>query len=76
MSTPRTLGEIRALYELPLPELMFRAQQVHRENNDPNDIELCALESVKTGGVLGGLFLLRPECPPPRTGARRAFQVR
>jgi biotin synthase len=50
MSTPRTLGEIRALYELPLPELMFRAQQVHRENNDPNDIELCALESVKTGG--------------------------
>lgn len=50
MSTPKTLREIRAVYDLPLPDLMFRAQQVHREVNDPNDIELCALESVKTGG--------------------------
>jgi biotin synthase len=41
---------VLALLELPLPELMFRAQQAHREQFDPAEIELATLLSVKTGG--------------------------
>jgi biotin synthase len=45
-----TLDELRAVYRLPLPELMLRAAQVHRDHHDPADIQRCALLSVKTGG--------------------------
>jgi biotin synthase len=45
-----TLDEFRAVYDLPLTELLFRAQTVHREHHDPTDIQRCALLSVKTGG--------------------------
>jgi biotin synthase len=43
------LDSLRALYDLPLPELMFRAQQVHREHHDPAAVQLCTLQSIKTG---------------------------
>jgi biotin synthase len=46
----KTLEELRAVYELPLPELMFRAAQVHRDHHDYRDIQRCALLSIKTGG--------------------------
>ena len=46
----KTLEELRAVYELPLPELVFRAAQVHRAHHDANDIQRCALLSIKTGG--------------------------
>jgi len=39
-----------ALYELPFNELLFRAQQVHRENFPDADVELATLLSIKTGG--------------------------
>ena len=45
-----TLGEIRAIYDLPLPELTFRAQGVHREFHRADEVQLCSLLSVKTGG--------------------------
>jgi biotin synthase len=45
-----TLDEIKAVYGLPLPELMLRAAQVHREHHDYRDIQRCALLSIKTGG--------------------------
>src|SRR5215831_19505161 len=45
-----TLAEVRGLHDLPLPELTFRAQQVHREHHDPGEVQLCSLLSVKTGG--------------------------
>jgi biotin synthase len=44
------LAELKALYTLPFPELLFRAQEVHRAHHDINDIQRCALLSVKTGG--------------------------
>ena len=44
------LDDIRALHDLPLPELLFRAQAVHREHHDPSEVQLCTLISVKTGG--------------------------
>ena len=46
----KTLDEIRAVYTLPLPELMYRAATVHRESRDAMDIQRCALLSIKTGG--------------------------
>jgi biotin synthase len=38
------------LYDLPLPELMLRAAEVHRRHHDFRDIQRCALLSIKTGG--------------------------
>jgi biotin synthase len=44
------VAEVEALFELPFSDLMFRAQQVHRENFDPNAVQLSTLLSIKTGG--------------------------
>ena len=41
---------IEALFALPLPELLHRAQTVHRAHFDPCEVELAALLSIKTGG--------------------------
>ena len=41
---------IEALFALPFPELLFRAQQVHREHHPPNAVQLSTLLSIKTGG--------------------------
>ena len=42
--------DVLGLFNLPFNELLFKAQQVHRENFDPNEIELATLLSIKTGG--------------------------
>jgi biotin synthase len=44
------VADVLALYELPFNDLMFRAQQVHREHFDANAIQLSTLLSIKTGG--------------------------
>jgi biotin synthase len=44
------VDKVLALFELPFNELMYRAQQVHRENFDPSEVELATLLSIKTGG--------------------------
>jgi len=41
---------IQALLDLPLPELLWQAQQVHRAHFDPTEIQLSSLLSIKTGG--------------------------
>jgi biotin synthase len=43
-------SEVRALFDLPFPELLFRAASVHRENFDPAEVQVSTLLSVKTGG--------------------------
>ena len=45
-----TVSQVEALYQLPLMDLLFRAQTVHRENFDPNEVQRSALISIKTGG--------------------------
>jgi biotin synthase len=45
-----SVADIEALFKLPFSDLMFRAQQVHRENFDPNAVQLSTLLSIKTGG--------------------------
>jgi len=47
---PLGLLDILALYELPFSDLMFRAQQVHRQNFNANAVQLSTLLSIKTGG--------------------------
>jgi len=42
--------EIRALFELPFPELMFHAQSLHRAHFDPTEVQISTLLSIKTGG--------------------------
>lgn len=46
----KTLAEFKQVYELPLPELIFRAAEMHRQHHDYRDIQRCALLSIKTGG--------------------------
>ncbi len=45
-----TREEVRALFALPFPELMFRAQSVHRAHFDPTEVQISTLLSIKTGG--------------------------
>ncbi len=42
--------EVAALLALPFAELMFRAMTVHRQNFDPNEVQISTLLSIKTGG--------------------------
>lgn len=42
--------DIVALFDLPFTELLYRAQQVHREHFNPTEVELATLLSIKTGG--------------------------
>ena len=45
-----TREEIAALFDLPFPELMFRAACVHRAHFDPSEVQTSTLLSIKTGG--------------------------
>ncbi|MGE4063271.1 MAG: biotin synthase BioB [Rhodospirillaceae bacterium] len=45
-----TRDEVGAIYELPLPELIFKAQTVHRMYFDPTEVQISTLLSIKTGG--------------------------
>ncbi len=45
-----TLEEVRALFELPFAELVFRAQSAHRAHFDPRQVQISTLLSIKTGG--------------------------
>ncbi|WP_295363338.1 biotin synthase BioB [Arenimonas sp.] len=45
-----TREQVLALFDLPFPELVFRAATVHREHFDPAQVQVSTLLSVKTGG--------------------------
>ncbi len=45
-----TRAEIATLFELPFTELVFQAAQVHRAHHNPDEVQLCTLLSIKTGG--------------------------
>ncbi len=42
--------DVESLYALPLTQLLYRAQTVHRRHHDPAEIQRCTLLSIKTGG--------------------------
>ncbi|MEI7796644.1 MAG: biotin synthase BioB [Methylococcaceae bacterium] len=41
--------EVLALYALPFNDLLFKAQTIHRENFNPNEVQISSLLSIKTG---------------------------
>src|SRR5207245_7055442 len=69
---PWSVEDVAALFALSFSDLIFRAQQTHREHFDPNVVQLSTLLSIKTGGC--------PEdcayCPPAaRYHTRAASQA-
>ena len=46
---PASLEQIREWYNLPLTTLIYRAQAVHHRHHDPAGVQLCTLQSIKTG---------------------------
>ena len=45
-----TREEIQAIYDMPFLDLVYRAATVHREFHDPQEVQVCTLLSIKTGG--------------------------
>lgn len=45
-----SVDRVLALYALPFNDLLFQAQQVHRQHHDANAVQLSTLLSIKTGG--------------------------
>jgi biotin synthase len=43
-------SEIQGLFERPFNDLLYRAQQVHRQHFDANEVQISTLLSIKTGG--------------------------
>ncbi|MBS0463838.1 MAG: biotin synthase BioB [Proteobacteria bacterium] len=48
--TAPTRAQVRALFDLPFTDLLFRAAGVHREHFDPSQVQVSTLLSIKTGG--------------------------
>jgi biotin synthase len=46
---PQTATEIRAIHDLPVPELLYRAATAHRQHWNAEEIQFCTLDSIKTG---------------------------
>lgn len=40
---------VREIFQQPFPDLIFKAQEIHRQFHDPNEIQFCTLSSIKTG---------------------------
>ena len=45
-----TREEVQRIYDQPLLELVFQAAQVHRQHHTANEVQVCTLLSIKTGG--------------------------
>ncbi|GAB3259479.1 biotin synthase BioB [Larkinella harenae] len=48
--TDWTRDEIADIYNSPVLDLIYRAATVHRQHHDPQEVQVCTLLSVKTGG--------------------------
>jgi biotin synthase len=44
-----SIAEVEALFAIPFSDLMFKAQTVHREHFNPNEVQVSTLLSIKTG---------------------------
>jgi len=63
------VSEVRAMHDLPLMELVYRAQSVHREAFGEPRVQLCSLLSIKTGGCPEDCAYC-PQAARYRTGVR------
>ena len=44
-----SIAAIRAIHDLPIPELLYRSATAHREHWNAEEIQFCTLDSIKTG---------------------------
>lgn len=44
-----TVEEVMELYQLPFNDLLFQAASIHRQNFNPNEVQISTLLSIKTG---------------------------
>jgi biotin synthase len=44
-----TLAEVEALFAIPFNDLLFKAHTIHRDNFDPNYVQVSSLLNIKTG---------------------------
>ncbi len=49
MTNKWTLNQAQEIFSLPFNDLLFKAQTVHRENFNPNALQISTLLSIKTG---------------------------
>lgn len=45
-----TKSEVENIYNMPILDLIYKAASVHRELHDANEVQVCTLLSIKTGG--------------------------
>jgi biotin synthase len=45
-----TKEELLDIYNMPLLELIYKAQTIHRQHNDASEVQVSSLLSIKTGG--------------------------
>ncbi len=45
-----SVEEITKLYHQPVLDLVYQAASIHRQYHDPNEVQVCTLLSIKTGG--------------------------
>ncbi len=45
-----TRAEIAEIYNRPLLDLVYQAQTIHRQYHNPQEVQVCTLLSIKTGG--------------------------
>ncbi|GAA4417274.1 biotin synthase BioB [Nibrella viscosa] len=50
LRTDWTRAEIAEIYNSPVLDLIYRAATIHRQHHDPQEVQVCTLLSVKTGG--------------------------
>ncbi len=50
MPHKKSKEQISALYHTPLLDLVYQAATTHREHNNAQEVQLCSLHSIKTGG--------------------------
>ncbi len=50
MTARPTLDDVARIYRTPVLDLIFRAAEVHRAHHDASSVQVCVLQSIKTGG--------------------------
>src|SRR5579871_706333 len=70
MCTDWTRAEVAEIYHQALPDLIFQAQSTHRQFHSVNEIQMCRLLSIKTGGCAEDCAYC-PQSAHYRTGIER-----
>ena len=59
-----TMSQVTELFNKPFLELMFEAQQVHRQHFDPRHVQVSTLLSIKTANIARKARAIKPVSNP------------